>query len=241
MLTFLRAKELIKYESNNPYDVVCGVLALNLIKYALDEKFFCKVGKAITSKEAWKILEAEFGTRESGMQQQVMSQAKKSAVDLSIDVQDSERKTELGESHSKVDDGCQDHKIETHYASMHMDEEGAIKIAEREAGASVCKTKQDQINAQGLHCHVDDTNDGESHCGEIHVDDNYKEICELVNLAAIDEFGEVEIVNEIGNQHMHARISHHSVDEHYIDDMCGFFFEIGIDCGNMVNEMFDET
>lgn len=43
MLTFLRAIELIEYESNNPYDAVFDVLALNFIKYALDEKCLCKV------------------------------------------------------------------------------------------------------------------------------------------------------------------------------------------------------
>jgi len=32
-----------------------------------------------------------------------------------------------------VDDNFQDHKIETHYASMHMDEEDATKIVKREA------------------------------------------------------------------------------------------------------------
>jgi len=52
MLTFLRAKELIEYESNNPYDAVCNVLTLNFIKYALDKKCSCKIAKATTSKEA---------------------------------------------------------------------------------------------------------------------------------------------------------------------------------------------
>ena len=32
MLTFFRAKELIVYDCNNPYDEVCNVLALNFIK-----------------------------------------------------------------------------------------------------------------------------------------------------------------------------------------------------------------
>ena len=40
---------------------------------------------------------------------------------------------------------------------------------------------------------------------------------------------------------MHARTSHHSVDEHYVNDMCGFFFETWMDCDNMVSAMFDET
>jgi len=43
-----------------------------------------------------------------------MSQGKNSVVNMRLDEQDSERKIGLGESHSKVDDGCQDHKIETH-------------------------------------------------------------------------------------------------------------------------------
>ena len=66
-------------------------------------------------------------------------------VDLRVDEQDSERKIELGEFHSKVDDDCQDHKIETHYASMHMDEEYATNIVEREAGASICEANQEHI------------------------------------------------------------------------------------------------
>jgi len=68
------------------------------------------------------------------------------------------------------------------------------------------------------------------------VDDDYKVRCELVNPFVVDEFGEVRIVN----QHLHAQISHHRVDEHYVDDMCGFFFETRIDCGNMVSTKFDE-
>ena len=97
----------------------------------------CKVAKATTSKEAWKFLEEKFGARGSNMQHQVMSYAKKLAVDLRVYKQDFERKTELGEPHSKLDDGCQDHKIETHYASIHMDEEDVAKIAEREVEAFV--------------------------------------------------------------------------------------------------------
>ena len=49
------------------------------------------------------------------------------------------------------------------------------------------------------------------------MNDECKVRCELVNLAATHGFGEVEIVNEIDNEHMHARISHLSVDEHYFD------------------------
>jgi len=58
----------------------------------------------------------------------------------------------------------------------------------------------------------------------------------LVNPTVADEFGEVQFVND----HMHAQITHDRVDEHYVNDMCGFFFEIGIDCGNMVSVIFDE-
>lgn len=58
MVNFLRAKELIEYKFNNPYDEVCDVLALNFVKQALDDKFLCKITKAKTYKEAWKILEA---------------------------------------------------------------------------------------------------------------------------------------------------------------------------------------
>ena len=39
-----------------------------------------------------------------------------------------------------------------------------------------------------------------SQCDQTHVDDDYRVTCELVNLVATNEFGEVEIVNE----HMHA-------------------------------------
>jgi len=61
-----------------------------------------------------------------------------------------------------------------------------------------------------------------------------------VNPTTADGFGEVETLNEIDIEHMHAQIPHHSVDEHYVDDMCGFFIETKIDCGNIVNTMFDE-
>lgn len=61
-----------------------------------------------------------------------MSQEKNSAADLRVYEQDPKRKTKLGEPHSKVDDGFQYHKIETHYASMHMDEEYATNIIEVE-------------------------------------------------------------------------------------------------------------
>ena len=122
-----------------------------------------------------------------------------------------------------------------------MDEEDATRTEEREVEASVCETEKEEIDAQGFNCNVDDTNDGESYCDETRVDDNCKVICELVNPAATNGFGEAEIVNEIENEHMHARISHHGVDELYVDDMCGLFFETWIDCDNMVSTMFDET
>lgn len=53
---------------------------------------------------------------------------------------------------------------ETNYENMHMDEEDATKTAEIEVEDFVCETKQDNINAQGLHCNVDGVDDGESHC-----------------------------------------------------------------------------
>jgi len=81
------------------------------------------------------------------MQQQVMSQAKKSTTNLRVYEQDSKRKIKLGEPHSKVDDGCENHKIETHYTSMHVDEEDATKIAKREVEAFVCEAEQEHINA----------------------------------------------------------------------------------------------
>jgi len=185
-------------------------------------------------------LEEEFGTKECDMQQQVMSQEKNSGAYLVVYEQDSKRKTKLGEPNLKLDDDFRAHRIETHYASMHMDEEDTTKIAEREAKTSICEREQENINAQGLHCNVDDVDDGQSHCDETHVDDDYKVICELVNPIAVDVLGEVEIFNEINNEHIHAWISHHSVDENHVD-MCGFLLEIGIDSGNMVSEMFDET
>jgi len=47
---------------------------LDFIKQGLDENSFCKVEKATTSKEAWKILEAKFGAQRSYMQEQDVSQ-----------------------------------------------------------------------------------------------------------------------------------------------------------------------
>lgn len=77
----------------------------------------------------------------------------------------------------------------------------------------MCEVEQEHINARGLHCNVDGANNGESHCDKTHVDDYYKERCELVNPTATNEFGEVEIVNE----HIHARITHHRMSENYVD------------------------
>ena len=45
-----------------------------------------------------------------------------------------------------------------------------------------------------------------------------------MNPTTADGFGEVEIVNEIDNENKHAQISHNSVDENYVDDMCAIFF-----------------
>lgn len=59
---------------------------------------------------------------------------------------------------------------------------------------------------------------------------------ELVNPPETNKFGKAEIVNE----HMHSQISHHMVDEHYINDICVIFFETRIDHGNMVNVMLGE-
>ena len=42
---------------------------------------------------------------------------------LRLNEKESRRKTGIGESHSNVDDGHKDYKIETHHADMHMDEE----------------------------------------------------------------------------------------------------------------------
>ena len=62
------------------------------------------------------------------------------------------------------------------------------------------------------------------------------ECASLMNQKENDEFGEVEIVNE----HMHAQIYHHKVDENDVDEICGLFFETRIDRGNMESAMFDE-
>ena len=53
------------------------------------------------------------------------------------------------------------------------------------------------------------------------MDDGYKVRYALVNPTVADEFGEVQFVND----HMHAQITHHRVDEHYVDDMCDFFLK----------------
>lgn len=112
---------------------------------------------------------------------------------------------------------------EPHYASKHMDEEDAKKIAKREVEAFVCETELEHINAQSLHRNMDGVEDGESHCDETHVDYDCKVRCALVNLEAADEFGKTEIVAEIDNEDIHARISHHRVDDHYVDDVWFIF------------------
>jgi len=43
---------------------------------------------------------------------------------------------------------------------------------------------------------VDGADDCESHCDKTHMDDDCKVRCALVNSTAVDEFGEVENVNE---------------------------------------------
>lgn len=58
----------------------------------------------------------------------------------------------------------------------------------------------------------------------------------LMNPTTNDEFGNVEIVNE----NMYAQISHHRVDENYVDEICGLFFEKRTNCGNMECAMFDK-
>ena len=75
-----------------------------------------------------------------------MPQTKKSVAYLSVYEQGSKRKTKLGEPYSKVDDDCQDHKIETHYARMNVDEEYATKIAKREAKAFACEIEQEKMD-----------------------------------------------------------------------------------------------
>jgi len=104
-----------------------------------------------------------------------------------------------------------------------------MNIAKREVKAFLCEIEQEHINNQGLHYNVDYADDGESHCDETHVDDHCKVRCGLVNPATTDGFG-------IINEHMHVWISHHMMDEHYGNETC----EITIDCGNMINAMFDE-
>ena len=80
-----------------------------------------------------------------------MSQEKKSDADMRVDEKDSRKTTKLGESHSKVEDGREDYKIETHYASMHIYEEVSTGIEKREVEVSVGETEQEHINAQALH------------------------------------------------------------------------------------------
>ena len=56
MLNFIRTKDLIEYQSNNPYDEVCDALLFDFIKHTLDDKFFYNVEKTTSSQEAQKIL-----------------------------------------------------------------------------------------------------------------------------------------------------------------------------------------
>ena len=127
---------------------------MTFIPQAMGEMVLCKVAKDAYSKEAWKILESKFSARGSDMQQQDVSHSVESTAILRVDKQDSERISELEESQSKVDDGCEDYKSETHEADMHMDEEGEANIAERETQSTMCEGEQEHINAQGLCCKV---------------------------------------------------------------------------------------
>ena len=71
-----------------------------------------------------------------------MSQFFELVANLRVDEQDSEKTTNLVESHSKFDDGHEDYKSEIQYADIHMDKEKATTIAEREIEVYVCETKQ---------------------------------------------------------------------------------------------------
>ena len=78
----------------------------------MDEKFFCKVVEATTSNEAWKILEAEFGTRgsnqvkDSRVVQPVVLVLEYENEDGSV-VENLHRDEGFFESHLKVD-----HKVD---------------------------------------------------------------------------------------------------------------------------------
>lgn len=100
MQNFLQVKELIEYQFDNPYDEVWDALVLDFIKHVLDEKLLCKVEKVTSSKEAWKILEVEFGIKEADMQQEVVSRSinesiKNSTTDPRVDPKDYQRTKEL--------------------------------------------------------------------------------------------------------------------------------------------------
>ena len=86
MKNFLQGKNLIECRSNSPYDEVCDALVLDFIKQESDEKFLCKVTKDTSFKETWKILEANFGTKESGMHQQDVSQSVEESIEKELQI-----------------------------------------------------------------------------------------------------------------------------------------------------------
>lgn len=71
-----------------------------------------------------------------------------------------------------MDDDHEDHKIETHYVRMHMDEEYATNITERKFVALACEADKEHINSQGLYYNMDSADDGESQCEKTYVDDD---------------------------------------------------------------------
>lgn len=90
-------------------------------------------------------MEVEFGTKEGDIRQQEVPQSVESATDLRVNEKYSRKTTELGESHSKVDDCHKEYKSETHYAGMHMYEEDSRNIAKREIRASLCVKQSKSI------------------------------------------------------------------------------------------------
>ena len=93
---------------NNPYDEVCDALALDFIKQGVDEMFLCKVAKATTSKEAWKILEAEFGARGSNQVKdhsviQPVEEVFEDEIEDGSVIENLQKSEDFFESHLKVD------------------------------------------------------------------------------------------------------------------------------------------
>lgn len=75
------------------------------------------------------------------MSQSVEESIKKLVANMRINEQDSRRKKKLGESNSKVDEGHEDFKCETHYADVHMDEEDRANIIGREVETFACEVE----------------------------------------------------------------------------------------------------